>query len=38
MKRYCHVCKRNEMCVIIANDEAGNPTVTVCHRCGNRIN
>jgi len=38
MKRYCPNCKENEQCVVIANDESGNPTVTICHRCNNRVN
>lgn len=37
MKRHCRNCGKEEMCVVIANDEAGNPNVTICHRCGLRI-
>lgn len=37
MKRYCPTCKSEEMCKIIANDMNGQATVTICHRCGDRI-
>lgn len=37
MKRWCRTCHEEEPCVIIAHDEKGEATVTVCHRCGTRI-
>lgn len=37
MKRYCPTCKEQEMCRVIGRDDAGNPNVTICHRCGGRV-
>lgn len=37
VKRFCTVCKENELCVVIAHDEAGNANVAICHRCGDRV-
>ncbi len=37
MKKFCVNCRAEEQCVIIANDMNGQPTVTICHRCGGRI-
>ncbi len=37
MKRFCRTCDETRECVIMANDISGNPTIAICHTCGDRV-